>query len=701
MKSLKNQLKSGSKTRFHNNSSNKETNLKLISNLLANHQTSKIPATKNPEIELIEDFLLENNFFAWNQNLARSNGKKTQIYLASKPNYGLFQSHLPQNPPVSSLQKKEFSKNEDLADEEILLSSHRANLDLAYCYLGFHDFELHQKWQFLNPQQKIFDEFEKIRVLALASHEYIGIASNVLSKIEDDISCIYQSSLKPEQNPALVYQGTTQRGDADISARKNYTGNPKDFGIELENKNLLPIFLISLLPSLTAFLKQIPKLSNLIKQELNKINHKEKSALTKLAESYKNQEEFANLVAKLLQQKEEENQESLAKNSKNSSDSNQPQDLNNFGAEKLESESKPESAQNQGEEDQETKSQTETQAREVFIEIPSQSQKEQAIAIQSQNNQAEKISFRPSYKVFSSKFDELIYPQKFLARSELFQLRDQLDLKLQKLTGISRKNAIKLRKKLITKKDNQSQASNSCGVLNRKLLSQFISNPGNQNIWQQSQPQQFQDTVLTILLDNSGSMRGNPIAISAMACETIAKTLEEFSIRTEIIGFTTSDWRGGRVRKLWETCGRPKNPGRLNELRHIIYKPFNQSFKKSQINLGMMLKEGILKENIDGEALLFARSRIMQQNAKRKILLVISDGNPVDDSTNSSNQGDILADHLSFVINKIEKQKGSSKIEIIGIGIGHSTSDFYRNEISIKNIEDLGDAMISKIVEIL
>ena len=171
--------------------------------------------------------------------------------------------------------------------------------------------------------------------------------------------------------------------------------------------------------------------------------------------------------------------------------------------------------------------------------------------------------------------------------------------------------------------------------------------------------------------------------------------LENFSIKTEIIGFTTSDWKGGKARKLWESSGRPLNPGRLNELRHIIYKHFNWKFKKAKTNLGLMLKEGILKENIDGEALLFARSRLMQQSEKRKILLVISDGTPVDDSTNSANENDILTNHLHHVIKKIEKAK---KIEIVGIGIGHATDEFYRNSTMIKSAEELGDVMIEKIV---
>jgi cobaltochelatase CobT len=258
--------------------------------------------------------------------------------------------------------------------------------------------------------------------------------------------------------------------------------------------------------------------------------------------------------------------------------------------------------------------------------------------------------------------------------------------------------AIKLQRKLLSKKNNYFDRDSSGGVLNRKKFANLVISPLTEDIWINLRSHEYNDTALTILLDNSGSMRGNPIVMSAMACEIIAEILEKFAIKTEIIGFTTADWRGGRVKKQWEMSGREKNPGRLNEIRHIIYKSFNQSFKKSKINLALMLKEGILKENIDGEALLFARSRLMQQNENRKILMVIYDGTPVDESTAHANEGDILSVHLRLVINSIEKQ---GKIEIIGIGIGHSTDDFYKNSITIKSLEDLGDVMIDKLINVL
>jgi cobaltochelatase CobT len=308
------------------------------------------------------------------------------------------------------------------------------------------------------------------------------------------------------------------------------------------------------------------------------------------------------------------------------------------------------------------------------------------------------ISFKKSYQIYSSKFDEIIFPGKFIKKNELKNLRNQLDLRIEKMNSISKKISMKLKRKLLSKKNSFLEYDASRGIIDRKKLSLLISNPYLEDIWINSKNHEYQDTALTILIDNSGSMRGSPIVMSALACEIISDILQNFAVKTEIIGFTTGDWKGGRVKKIWEISGRPANPGRLNELRHIVYKHFNQNYKKAKINLGLMLKEGILKENIDGEALLFAKSRLMQQSEKRKILLVISDGTPVDDSTSSANDEDILKNHLHEVINNIEKK---SKIEIVGIGIGHQINEFYRNSISIRNLDELGDAMIEKIANLL
>jgi cobaltochelatase CobT len=532
-----------------------------------------------------------------------------------------------------------------------ILSNDRAASDLAICYLLFHNHEIHQQKQRVLEQQKFFNDFEKIRVFANIKNSYLGVVKNILAKIEEDI---YSDS----ENLSLIL--------------------------------LHEIFADKLLP----------KTSNLVEELKNSLSKKILEQIKNLAKKTNNQSNFEKAVEKLLKMLEEEQKKN------NESNEDQKQDQN-----QAETESKKENDINFAEENVEMQDKsTDYLKNEEEIESKIEEQPEEitdfkqddeggSVKIKTQDNnfKEEKIEFKNAYKIFTSKFDEIVFPPKLVSKNELQLLRDQLDLKMMKLDDISKKMTTKLKRKLMAKKNSYVEKDNN-GVLDRKKLTRFILDPFMEDIWINNKESQYQDTALTILLDNSGSMRGQPIVMSALACEIIAGILEKFSIKTEIIGFTTADWKGGKARKMWEISGRTKNPGRLNELRHIIYKSSNQSFKKSKVNLGLMLKEGILKENIDGEALLFAKARLMQRDEKRKILMVISDGTPIDDSTNSANDEDILSDHLRHVINKIEKQ---SKIEIVGIGIGHSADDFYKNSITIKGLEELGDVMIEKLVGLL
>lgn len=560
---------------------------------------------------------IKNNFFSWNQNAI--SGKK--------------------NVSLPQIDK-----------------SPRASADLAACYLMFHDSQIHGQKNFGEDEQKIFDDFEKIRVMAQVKNSYCGVVKNILQKVEDDI----------------------------------FSGS-----MSLSLVLLKEVFEQNLLPRTFEFAKELEE--NLSKKILNEIKN--------LAQKTDNQEAFAQGVDKVLellrQEKEqsEKNQEEEKSPDKSSSESEKSQsDLSGFGQENVEANVEDNSSQNMEEDGEKI-----AEAQEKISDLKEDDQKgEVTVKTDKSGSDKNQIEFKNPYKVYTTKFDEVIFPQKLVGKNELELLRDQLDLKMVKLNMISKKMTMKLKKKLLSKRNTFLEFDASRGILNRKKLTRLVVDPLTENIWINSQNHEYQNTALTILLDNSGSMRGNPIVMSAMACEIIAGILEKFAIKTEIIGFTTADWKGGKARKLWESSGREKNPGRLNELRHIIYKHFNQRFKKAKINLGLMLKEGLLKENIDGEALLFARSRLAQQNEKRKILLVISDGTPIDDSTNSANDSDILTDHLHHVINKIENApRGQSQIEIVGIGIGHSTEEFYRNSIAIKSLEELGDVMIEKIVDLL
>jgi len=602
-----------------------------------------IVADEHVQIEYEDD--LKNNFFAWNQDLVfdKSNVVLPQIInrrLSGVETNGRF---LPES--LETLQQ-EPSVGFDSAQTTVF--SYRAASDLASCYLLHHDKETHQEINHENEEQKFFNDFEKIRVISRVKNSYLGVVKNILAKIEEDI---YSSS----NNLSLILLKEI--------FPQNILPRTKEAAEDLE-KNLNK--------------KILQEIKNLIKKTHDQSAFA--SAVDKILEMLKNQEDSDE------KEGEEENFEGKSQKSKN--------DLSSFGQENTPAKEEENLSPNDVEEGSR---EIEKQA-EISDLVEDDKKSEVMVKLDKSGETEDKIEFKNAYKIFTSKFDEVVFPQKLISKNELELLRDQLDLKLSKLDAISKKMTLKLKRKLLAKKNSFVERDSSSGVLDRKKLTQFVLDPFMEEIWTNNRESEYQNTCLTILLDNSGSMRGNPIVMSAMACEIIAEILEKFSVKTEIIGFTTADWKGGKARKMWELEGRKKNPGRLNELRHIIYKHFNQKFKKAKVNLGLMLKEGILKENIDGEALLFARARLMQQSEKRKILMVISDGMPIDDSTNSANDSDILTDHLIHVIQKIEKQ---SEIEIVGIGIGHGTERFYKNSISIKSLEELGDVMIEKIVDLL
>ena len=232
------------------------------------------------------------------------------------------------------------------------------------------------------------------------------------------------------------------------------------------------------------------------------------------------------------------------------------------------------------------------------------------------------------------------------------------------------------------------------GILDTSKLTRIITNSNNSLSYKKEKEIKFEDTTVTLLIDNSGSMRGKPIMVAALTTDMIATTLEKCKIKVEILGFTTKAWKGGKTREHWLKNGKERNPGRLNDLRHIIYKSADQNSKKSKINLGLMLKEGLLKENIDGEALLWATSRMSKRPESRKILIVISDGAPVDDSTLSVNNSNYLEKHLKSTILSIEER---SNIELLAIGIGHNVGQYYSKAITIHDVEELGGIMFEKI----
>ena len=300
------------------------------------------------------------------------------------------------------------------------------------------------------------------------------------------------------------------------------------------------------------------------------------------------------------------------------------------------------------------------------------------------------------YKIFTNKFDKIIDAKDLITGDEIFKLRNNLDLQMSNLQTFISRLANKLQRKLLAKQNRSWNFDLEEGLLDSSKLPRVIMDPFNSLSYKKEKDIDFKDTVVTLLIDNSGSMRGRPITIAAICADILSRTLERCSVKVEILGFTTMNWKGGKSREIWMK-NKIENPGRLNDLCHIIYKSADLPWRRAKSNLGLMLKEGILKENIDGEAILWAHSRLKKRKEERKILMVISDGAPVDDSTLSVNPGNYLELHLKKVIKWIENH---SDIEINAIGIGHDVTNYYDNALKIADVSELGDAIVDRLVDL-
>ena len=298
------------------------------------------------------------------------------------------------------------------------------------------------------------------------------------------------------------------------------------------------------------------------------------------------------------------------------------------------------------------------------------------------------------YKIFTTKYDEIVKAENLENADEATKLRKNLDQQLIGFQDIITKLANKLQRQLLAKQNRSWEFDLEEGLLDSSKLPRIIMDPYNSLSFKKEKDLDFKDTVVTLLIDNSGSMRGRPITIAAICADILSRTLERCSVKVEILGFTTKNWKGGQSREFWTKNSKPKTPGRLNDLRHIIYKGADTHWRQAKNNLGLMLKEGLLKENIDGEAISWAYNRIKKRKEERKILMVISDGAPVDDSTLSVNSGDFLEKHLKKIVKFIENK---SDIEILAIGIGHDVSRYYNKAIKITDVNELGDVMISQL----
>ncbi len=367
-----------------------------------------------------------------------------------------------------------------------------------------------------------------------------------------------------------------------------------------------------------------------------------------------------------------------------------------------EQDANPNNDQNQTQEEQEKNRQDENQnGIDADYDFDEYKMDEQLVDTDSEKQSSENIIQKintsindKEYKIFTNQFDEIAKAETLESIDEINRLRKNLDQQLVTFQDLITKLANKLQRQLLAKQNRAWEFDLEEGLLDSSKLSRIIMDPYNSLSFKKEKNIDFKDTIVTLLIDNSGSMRGRPITIAALCADILSRTLERCNVKVEILGFTTKNWKGGKSREEWNKNNKPKNPGRLNDLRHIIYKSADTHWRQSKKNLGLMLKEGLLKENIDGEAISWAYNRLLKRKEERKILMVISDGAPVDDSTLSSNTGDFLEKHLKKTVKFIESK---SNIEILAIGIGHDVSRYYNKAIKITDVQELGDVMIGQL----
>ena len=529
----------------------------------------------------------------------------------------------------------------------------RGRSDSASLVNRYHDKKLHQKMSPENLETKvIFDEIEFLRCELLGSVKYPGIKKNLL-----DFDTEYINE-KITENIKL--------------------SKPETFKLFLKN-NMLELNLYN-------------QLSEVGDPIINSLNKEFKNKKTQILGKISDQKEFSIEVLKLINNVIDQN----VQNEKNNNEKND------------------DNSEEQENQDQETRRQTEEyQSFEITDIAESQStesiendeslnevgseEESSDYSSSSGNDFKDSIDTHFKYSIYTKKFDIVTTADKLCDAEEASKLRKQLDKQTEKLDSTITILANKLQRKLLSKQNRWWEFDLEEGILDSGKLARIITTPESSLSYKKEKDTEFKDTVVSLLIDNSGSMRGRPITIAAISTDILARTLERCGIKVEVLGFTTKTWKGGKTRDTWIKENKPKLPGRLNELLHIIYKNADAPVRRTKKNFGIMLKEGLLKENIDGEALDWAYKRLNARSEKRKILMVISDGAPVDDSTLSSNKSNYLDNHLKYIIRSIEK-RGS--VELLAIGIGHDVTRYYAKAVTILDVDDLGNVMSKQLINL-
>ena len=557
-------------------------------------------------------------------------------------------------------EKNDNSKNYNFLEVDRLNSKEdyikfRAETDSEALKRKFSNSNIYQNNMPSNSSCKLlYDTSEKIRYEMLGAKMLKGISKNLKENYSNKLSVTNKQEIKSKE-------------DVKIS--------------EAFELYMLKNFLeIKLNPS-------SEKILGFWKKEFDKSFDKHLSFLSKNLE---NQEIYNSKLSEILQKMEIFESENDKENEQSQENENEDKNDNN----------KDSDSQAQGDEEKK-------QQEENFSGIDSENNldefrmDEQLEDNESDSENAENIVNKintnfndKEYKIFTTEFDEIAKAETLEDDVEIIKLRRNLDQQLTGFQDLITKLANKLQRQLLAKQSRSWEFDLEEGLLDSSKLPRIIIDPYNSLSFKKEKDLEFKDTIVTLLIDNSGSMRGRPITIAAICADILSRTLERCSVKVEILGFTTKNWKGGKSREEWNKVGKIKNPGRLNDLRHIIYKSADNQWRQSKKNLGLMLKEGLLKENIDGEAITWAFNRLKKRKEERKIIMVISDGAPVDDSTLSVNSGDFLEKNLKKIVKFIENK---SDTEILAIGIGHDVSRYYQKAIKITDVQELGDVMISQL----
>ena len=537
----------------------------------------------------------------------------------------------------------------------------RGEADSKALYIRYHDESIDQKYA---PKGDIalnlFNEMEKARCEAIGGSIYPGAAKNIENKIEKESKKFFEKS---EPNQKFPLQDSLRLLIKKKTLHYKLSKNSQK-GLDMWEDFIL---------------------------------NESKSNFSKILSSIDNQEEFAKLSRNIIkdlgygdQLGEEPEYDDNADNDNQNDESNESEN----------SDENDNDEQQLPDEVEELVSDSST-TDDLSVEEEINEVEAQEDTNEEQNNRKKTNSFfseaDPNYKVFNNIYDEEILAENLAAEEELAKLRIYLEQQLDQVKGAVSRLANKLQRRLQAQQNRTWKFDLEEGFLDASRLARIITNPTTPLTYKQESEIEFKDTIVTLLIDNSGSMRGRPISIAAICAEIIASTLERCQVKCEILGFTTKAWKGGKSREDWLSKDRPNNPGRLNDLRHVIYKQADVPLRRARLNLGLMMKEGLLKENIDGEALEWANKRLIKRSESRKILMVISDGAPVDDSTLSVNPSNYLENHLKNVISMIEKR---GLLELIAIGIGHDVTRYYRNAITITDIEQLAGAMTEQLARL-